>query len=210
MSDGIGRRRLLTATAGMATLGSVTGCLSGGSGGYRVRMGADADWQSLTPVETGSTHRAAYCGGDDDECETARHGLDESNVATLFLHRDVTGDGDSDDALVLTYDTPDDSGGEAVLTLDEPISVEEDLVVADGPVGNSGRTGDAYESDRFSHTWAENYTDGAVIALDPLSDPTLEFVETDGLEEIAVLSGSDPGSTESYTAGVDAAVTFDV
>jgi len=210
MSDGIGRRRFLTATTGIATLGSVAGCLFGGSDGYRVQMGADADWQSLTPVETGSSHWEAYCGGDSEECETAQHGLDQSNVATLFLHRDVTDDGDTDDALVLTYDTPDDSGGSAVLTLDEPISVYEDLIVADGPVGEGGRTGDSYESDRFSHTWAENYTDGAVIALEPLSDPTLEFVETDGLEEIVVLSGSDPESTEAYSADVDVNVTFDV
>lgn len=210
MSNGIGRRQVLAATAGMATLGGVTGCLSGGSDGYRVRMGADADWQSLTPVETGSGHRQAYCGGDDEECETAKHGLDQSNVVTLFLHRDVTGDGSDDDALVLTYDTPDDSGGSAVLTLDEPISVEEELIVADGPVGEGGRTGDSYESDRFSHTWAENYTDGAVIALEPLSDPTLRFVETSGLEELVVLSGSDPENTETYAADVDVDVTFDV
>jgi len=210
MSDGIGRRQVLTATVGMATLGSITGCLSGGSGGYRVRMGADADWQSLTPVGTGSSDREAYCGGDDDGCETAQHGLDRSDIVTLFLHRDVTGDGDADDALVLTYDTPDDSGGAAVLALDEPVSVEEDLIVADGPVGKGGRTGDSYASDRLSHTWVENYTDGAVIALEPLSDPTLESVETDGLDEIVVLSGSDPESTEAYAAGVDTNVTFDV
>lgn len=210
MSDGLGRRRFLATTAGIATLGSLAGCLSGGSDGYRVRMGDDADWQSLTPVETGSSHREAYCGAEDEECETAQHGLDRSNAVTLFLHRDVTGDGDTDDALVLTYDTPDDSGGSAVLEFDEPISVAEDLIVADGPVGEGGRTGDSYESTRFSHTWAENYTDGAVLALEPLSEPTLEFGETDGLEEMVVLSGSDPGDTEAYSSAVDVPVTFDV
>jgi|APHM01.1.fsa_nt_gi hypothetical protein len=210
MSDGIGRRRFLTATTGVAALCSVTGCLSGGSDGYRVRMGDDADWQSLTPLETGSSHREAYCGAEDEECETAQHGLDRSNVVTMFLHRDVTGDGDTDDALVLTYDTPDDSAGSAVLELDEPISVEEDLIVADGPVGEDGRTGDSYEPNRLSHTWAENYTDGAVIALEPLSEPTLEFIETDGLDEMVVLSGSDPADTEAYSSAVDLNVTFDV
>jgi hypothetical protein len=115
---------------------------------------------------------------------------DTTPVVTLFLHRDVTGHSGTEDALIPTYDTPDDSGGSVVLTLDEPVSVEEDRIVADGPVGEGGRTGDSYESERFSHTWAENYTDG--------------------LEEMVVLSGSDPADTEAYSSAVDVNVTFDV
>jgi hypothetical protein len=205
---GTGRRRLLAAT-GAATLGAITGCLSLlDGGGYRVRLGADADWRPLTPVETGSTHRNVYCGGEEDSCETARHGLDRADTVSMFVHRHADGEG-PEHALVVTYDTPDDSGGTATLQLDETISVEEDLIVADGPVENSGSNADSYESDRFVHNWADDYTDGAVIALDALSTPTLEFGETEGLDEVLVFSGTDPESAESYGAAVDTPVSFE-
>lgn len=213
MSDGsgrIGRRRMLAATAGLSALGGVAGCLSmlTGSDGYRVRLGEDADWQSLTPVETGNSHRDAYCGSETDSCETAQHGLDGSDAIVLFAHRDAT-DEDAEDALVVTYDTPDDAGGTATLTLDESIDPEADVIVADGPLENSGSTADTYEQDRFVHTWVDDYTDGAVVSLAALSEPTLEFTDTQGLDEVVVVSGTDPANVESYTADVGTPVSFE-
>jgi hypothetical protein len=187
----------------------VAGCLSGDSEeGYQFQVG-DTDRTSLSPIETEESHQVFYHGGDATETTNATHDFTAADTATIFLHRNSASE-EEDDALVLTYDAQSsDSAGRARVEFDESITPQEHLIVADGPFGReSAQTGDTYAESHFVHQWGSGNTDGVVLSQEPFTEPTFEFTNTEGLEEVRVLSAQDDGEPEATRAEIETTVEF--
>lgn len=204
------RRQVLR--RGVTVVGAVglAGCGSDGSSdGYRFRVDG-GDWTALAPVETDETHQMFYHDGDATETTNATHDYVEADTATMFLHQNTTSSDGTDDVLVVTYDArSSDTGGQARLEFDEDITPDEHLMVADGPLNReSAQTGDTYAESHFVHQWGSGNTDGVVLSLEPFTEPTFEFTNTEGLEEIRILSAQDEGDPAVTRGEVTTTIEF--
>jgi len=144
------------------------------------------------------------------ETTNATYGYVEPETVTLFVHQSNAGS-ESSDALALTYDAgSSDTGGSARFSFTEEITPDEHILVADGPFDREqAETGDTYAADHFVHNWGSGNTDGVVLSLDPFSEPTVEFAETEGLEQIRLLSVPDGDDPDVTTAALDASIRFE-